>query len=265
MTSEEITLALKQYLPIPDDVRELMKATWGDTPWKWPFIAVSINKDKNHKNLTTLCPTNHNGLSIWEKHKENIKEDPESHRVLFVPELIPDALARWVVIEPAHEMTKNLIFSTFKVVLPPKSKTLKDIIEYIDERKVAIIDMFAKSGGVRPRRTLRGPPPQTTGTGMRVDIDICETESGYCNYTASRQTNSCELTSDMLNEIRDIATENQDPEAARDRLQEIIRDSLGEEDHDTGNYDYDSFDAQDVEFEQDDTNYDAILEEILEG
>lgn len=264
MTSEEITLALKQYLPIPDDVRELMKGTWGNTPWKWPFIAVSINKDKNLKDLITLCPTS-SDLSIrWEKHKENIKEDPESHRVLFVPELISDALARWMVIEPAHEMTRSLIFSQFKVVLSPESKTLKDIIEYIDERKVALIDMLAKSGVVQQRRRLQRPPP-TEGPGMRVDIDICESESGYCNYTATRSTRSFHMCEGHIEEIRNIVSENDGVmDEALDRLRQIINDNMYDEDHETGDYDYDSYDAQDSEIESDNTDYDAILEEILE-
>ena len=51
---------------------------------------------------------------------------------------------------------------------------------------------------------------------------------------------------------------------ALDRLRQIINDNMYDEDHETGDYDYDSYDAQDSEIESDNTDYDAILEEILE-
>ena len=183
----------------------------------------------------------------------------------FNPYGLEDGLMRWIIMEPATGITHNLLYSKFKYKVKEPFGTKEILWQLIDN--VEEITKTVTTGSLQ-RRTMRNQAPNTW---REFDIDIGEGEIGRASYYVRRYINSIRVPNATVNEIQTLWVDNPDElpedelkEECKTILQEYVRENYLDGDFDYQDYEYDDHHSEDSEDFNDETDYDRIIEGIIE-
>ena len=188
----------------------------------------------------------------------------EKAQLLWNPHAIRYALWRWILMKPSSTTTKQLIWS--ELGLKVNIESVEEFVLFITEHMFKAMQEWTKWPNVRrnysrPRSIRgRGRTTQTRDRGSVVDIDISAYEAGTCNYTVANNYSSIALSTAFIDELREC----ENAEIAEEHLKDYIQENYAEDGpSDSYDHDYEDHDQNNESLESDNTDYQAILEEIL--
>ena len=166
--------------------------------------------------------------------------------------------------KPSSTTTKQLIWS--ELGLKVNIESVEEFVLFITEHMFKAMQEWTKWPNVRrnysrPRSIRdRGRTTQTRNGGSVVDIDINSYETGTCSYSVGNNYSTISLPQTFIDELREC----ENPEYAEEMLKEYVQENYADDGpSDAYDHDYDGHDRDNESLEGDNTDYHAILEEIL--
>lgn len=188
--------------------------------------------------------------------------DAETHIVFFNPYGLPGGLLRWLITKPESETTRNLLFSQYGW-RNIEFSSLKDLHEVISSDPKKYLKLEYNFIGQPPVKLGRNTSRRTEQTAT-FDVDINRTESGHAEYWIEVDYDSVILMQSQINSIR--ATYHEEGrDDALSLLEEFVLEGIENMDAHYGDCEYERTDHVDTQLNSDDTNYESILEEIIEA
>lgn len=195
----------------------------------------------------------------WEKH--SIQE----MKIMFNPFGLNEGVQRWLVLAPKAPITKDLLFSNYGW----RNFSFEDFEDFYNQIK-ADPEPFFKKAYEKPfyHRTaqvrFRPPEPPRERTSTTFNVDLYRTEYGRANYSVRIGYDEVEIDNSDLEEVRRLHQEEGYEDAVQ-KLEELIYDSVYEQDGEYGDYDYEDHDSEDSERSSDYTDYSELMDSIMEG